>query len=44
MQLGLFANALADLESYLDLAIAPEDISHIQKDITILRDIVCAAN
>jgi regulator of sirC expression with transglutaminase-like and TPR domain len=44
MQLGFFANALTDLESYLSQVIAPEDSSHIQKDIQLLRDIVCAAN
>jgi regulator of sirC expression with transglutaminase-like and TPR domain len=44
MQLGLFANALADFEFYLEQAIAPEDGSHVQKNIKILRDIVCAVN
>lgn len=44
MQTGLFANAVADLESYLANALAPEDSSHIQNDIKILRNIVCAIN
>jgi regulator of sirC expression with transglutaminase-like and TPR domain len=44
MQLGFFANALADLELYLNRSLAPEDSSHIQKDIKILRNIVCATN
>lgn len=44
MQTGLFAKALADLESYLTHAIAPEDISHIQDDIRMLRGIVCSTN
>lgn len=44
MQTGLFAKALADLEAYLAHAIAPEDSSHIQGDIKMLRSIVCATN
>jgi regulator of sirC expression with transglutaminase-like and TPR domain len=44
MQTGLFAKALADLEAYLSHAVAPEDSSHIQDDIKMLRSIVCATN
>lgn len=44
MQTGLFAKALADLESYLERAIAPEDSSYIQKHIKMLRGIVCVSN
>jgi regulator of sirC expression with transglutaminase-like and TPR domain len=44
MQTSLFAKALADLESYLSHAIAPEDSSHIQNNIKLLRGIVCATN
>lgn len=44
MQTGLFAKALADLESYLERAIAPEDSSYIQKHIRMLRGIVSVSN
>jgi regulator of sirC expression with transglutaminase-like and TPR domain len=44
MQTSLFAEALADLESYLDLSIAPEDSAYIQNHIKMLRSIVCASN
>ncbi len=44
MQTSLFAKALADLESYLAHAVAPEDSSNIQNHIKMLRSIVCAAN
>jgi regulator of sirC expression with transglutaminase-like and TPR domain len=44
MQTGLFAKALADLESYLKRAIAPEDSSYIQKHIKMLRGIVSVSN
>ncbi len=44
MQTSLFAKALADLESYLDQAIAPEDTSYVQNHIKMLRGIVCASN
>jgi regulator of sirC expression with transglutaminase-like and TPR domain len=44
MQTSLFAKALADLEAYIDSAIAPEDRSYIQNHIKMLRGIVCAAN
>jgi len=44
MQTSLFAKALADLESYLAHAVAPEDSSYIQNHIKMLRGIVCATN
>jgi regulator of sirC expression with transglutaminase-like and TPR domain len=44
MQTSLFAKALADLESYLAHAVAPEDSPNIQNHIKMLRSIVCAAN
>ena len=44
MQTSLFAKALADLESYLTRAVAPEDSSYIQNHIRMLRSIVCASN
>jgi regulator of sirC expression with transglutaminase-like and TPR domain len=44
MQTSLFAKALADLESYLTHAVAPEDTSYIQRHIKMLRSIVCAPN
>jgi regulator of sirC expression with transglutaminase-like and TPR domain len=44
MQTSLFAKALADLEAYIDNAIAPEDRSYIQNHINMLRGIVCATN
>jgi len=44
MQTSLFAKALADLESYLFRAAAPEDSSYIQNHIKMLRNIVCAHN
>jgi len=44
MQTGLFAKALADLETYIAHSIAPEDAPHIQDDIKMLRSIVCATN
>jgi regulator of sirC expression with transglutaminase-like and TPR domain len=44
MQTSLFAQALADLESYLSHSVAPEDSSNIQNHIKMLRGIVCASN
>jgi regulator of sirC expression with transglutaminase-like and TPR domain len=44
MQTSLFARALADLESYLRNAIAPEDSTAIQSHIKMLRGIVCECN
>ena len=44
MQTSLFAKALADLESYLAHAVAPDDSSYIQNHIKMLRSIVCATN
>jgi regulator of sirC expression with transglutaminase-like and TPR domain len=44
MQTSLFAKALADLESYLTRAAAPEDSSYIENHIRMLRSIVCASN
>jgi regulator of sirC expression with transglutaminase-like and TPR domain len=44
MQTSLFAKALADLESYLTRAVAPEDSSYMQSHIKMLRSIVCAHN
>jgi regulator of sirC expression with transglutaminase-like and TPR domain len=44
MQTSLFAKALADLESYLQHASAPEDSSYIQGHIATLRRIVAAPN
>lgn len=44
MQTSLFAKALADLESYIARAVAPEDSSYIQNHIRMLRSIVCAPN
>ncbi len=44
MQTSLFAKALADLESYLRDAAAPEDRSYIEKHIRMLRNIVCETN
>ncbi len=44
MQTSLFAKALADLESYLKNAVAPEDRSNIENHIKMLRKIVCAGN
>jgi regulator of sirC expression with transglutaminase-like and TPR domain len=44
MQTSLFAKALADLETYLSQAVAPEDSAYIHGHIRMLRGIVCAAN
>ena len=44
MQTSLFAKALADLESYLKNAVAPEDSSYIENHIKMLRKVVCANN
>jgi regulator of sirC expression with transglutaminase-like and TPR domain len=44
MQTSLFARALADLESYLRNAVAPEDCTAIQSHIKMLRGIVCESN
>jgi len=44
MQTSLFAKALADLESYLKNAVAPEDCSNIENHVKMLRKIVCANN
>jgi regulator of sirC expression with transglutaminase-like and TPR domain len=44
MQTSLFAKALADLESYIHNALAPEDRSHIENHIRTLRGIVCGGN
>jgi regulator of sirC expression with transglutaminase-like and TPR domain len=44
MQTSMFAKALADLESYLSRAVAPEDTSYVQNHIKMLRGIVASAN
>jgi regulator of sirC expression with transglutaminase-like and TPR domain len=44
MQTSLFAKALADLEFYLNKALVPEDRSHIEDHIKMLRGIVCGGN
>jgi regulator of sirC expression with transglutaminase-like and TPR domain len=44
MQTSLFAKALADLESCLKNAVAPEDRSYVENHIKMLRNIVCAGN
>ena len=44
MQTSLFAQALADLESYLKNSVAPEDGVYIQNHIKMLRSIVCVTN
>jgi regulator of sirC expression with transglutaminase-like and TPR domain len=44
MQTSLFAKALADLEAYLNHAVAPEDRTYIQNHVKMLRGIVCAPN
>jgi regulator of sirC expression with transglutaminase-like and TPR domain len=44
MQTGLFAKALADLESYLRRVVAPDDRSTVQRSIDTLRDVVSATN
>ncbi|HSW39533.1 MAG TPA: transglutaminase-like domain-containing protein [Acidobacteriota bacterium] len=44
MQTGLFARALADLETYLTRVRAPEDLSSIQSSISTLRGIVSTTN
>jgi regulator of sirC expression with transglutaminase-like and TPR domain len=44
MQTSLFAKALSDLEAYVGGSIAPEDSTHIQNYIKMLRSIVCALN
>jgi len=44
METSLFAKALADLEAYLERAVAPEDSSYIQNHIKMLRSIVCEPN
>ncbi len=44
MHTSLFAKALADLESYLDRAPAPEDGSNIRNHVRMLRGVVCAPN
>jgi len=44
MQTSLFAKALADLETYLAHAAAPEDSSYIKNHIKMLRGVVCASN
>lgn len=44
MQTSLFAQALADLESYLKSVTAPEDGTYIQNHIKMLRSIVCVTN
>lgn len=44
METSLFAKALADLESYLAHAAAPEDSTYIQNHIKTLRNIVCEQN
>jgi regulator of sirC expression with transglutaminase-like and TPR domain len=44
MQTSLFARALADLESYLRDAVAPEDSAAIRNHIKMLRGIVCESN
>jgi regulator of sirC expression with transglutaminase-like and TPR domain len=44
MQTSLFAKALADLESDLKRAVAPEDSAYIESHIRMLRGIVCAPN
>ncbi len=44
METSLFAKALADLESYLERAVAPEDSAYIKNHIKMLRNIVCEQN
>ena len=44
MQTSLFAKALADLETYLARAVAPEDSAYIRNHIDMLRGIVCVPN
>ena len=44
MQTSLFAQALADLESYMKSVAAPEDGTYIQNHIKMLRSIVCVTN
>jgi regulator of sirC expression with transglutaminase-like and TPR domain len=44
MQTSFFGKALADLEFYLAHSAAPEDGSHIQNHIKMLRGIVCSQN
>jgi len=44
METSLFAKALADLESYLSRAVAPEDSAYIKNHIKMLRSIVCEQN
>jgi regulator of sirC expression with transglutaminase-like and TPR domain len=44
METSLFAKALADLESYLTRAAAPEDKAYIENHIKMLRNIVCEQN
>jgi regulator of sirC expression with transglutaminase-like and TPR domain len=44
MQTSLFGKALADLEFYLLHSSAPEDVSHIQNHIKMLRTIVASQN
>jgi len=44
METSLFAKALADLEAYLERAVAPEDSTYIKNHIKMLRNIVCESN
>jgi regulator of sirC expression with transglutaminase-like and TPR domain len=44
MQTSLFAKALADLETYIAQAVAPDDSTYIKNHIKMLRSIVCATN
>ena len=44
MQTSLFAKALADLESYLNSALAAEDRSNMEDHVKMLRRIVCGSN
>lgn len=44
MQTSLFAKALADLETYLEHSVAPDDGPYIKNHTKMLRSIVCASN
>jgi regulator of sirC expression with transglutaminase-like and TPR domain len=44
MQTSLFSKALADLEYYLEHAIAPQDTAYIEAHIKTLRGVVASAN
>lgn len=44
MQTSLFAEALADLESYLAQTVVPDDGSSIKNHVKMLRSVVCSPN